>query len=111
VPTALGTVVDYWRSIEGGDFGGAYALLAPGSVPLTETAFAAYERATRISSVHFAGRLLALAPRAATVEVTSLVTEDHRYGCRTWSGTYRLIASAGRWKIARAVIAPGPCGA
>ncbi len=108
-PTALTAVSTYWDAIERQDFAAAYAILAPGAVPQTEAEWASTEQSTRIESVRFNGEVGDSSSTAAAITVVSLVTVDQRFGCRSWTGTYRMTRLAGHWLIARADITPHPC--
>ncbi|MGA2012473.1 MAG: hypothetical protein ABSH51_18365 [Solirubrobacteraceae bacterium] len=103
------TVVDsYWFAIDAHDFARAYGYVLPGLIG-SEGAFANSEAQEGIESVAFSGRVSRLSGATATVGVTSLVTHDHEFGCRTWSGTYGMVRRAAGWLIASADITPAPC--
>jgi hypothetical protein len=102
-------VSTYWEAIGRHDFAAAYAVLAPGAVPQTEPQWASAEQSTGIESVRFRGEAGDAPGTGATVTVLSLVTDDERFGCRSWTGTYRMTSQGGHWMIARADITPRPC--
>jgi hypothetical protein len=99
----------YWRSVKRHAFADAYAQLQPGSLNITEAQFVASEKQIKIQGASFRASVSSRTSSRATVVVGSLITRDQRYGCQTWSGSYGLIETAGRWRIARATITPQPC--
>lgn len=105
----LDVVQRYWRAISARQFGAAYAYLDSGAVPQSESQFAADEQQAGIQTVTFQGQAPAVSGSTATVQVESLTTDDSQYGCRSWTGSYQLISSAGKWLISRANITPSPC--
>ncbi|MGO9750708.1 MAG: hypothetical protein ACLP8S_15780 [Solirubrobacteraceae bacterium] len=106
-PTAALDV--YWQNVKRHAFVDAYSQLLPGSLNITEAQFVASERQIKIQDASFRASVTSRTSSRATVVVGSLITRDQRYGCQTWSGSYGLIETAGRWRIARAAIAPRPC--
>jgi hypothetical protein len=105
----LATLESYWASIKSHHFSAAYAELAPGAVSLSESQFAAQERQAGINSASFTGSVSSNSGSSATVDVTSLITRDAQFGCRSWSGSYDLIDQSGQWLIQRASISPSAC--
>ncbi len=99
----------YWHNVKRHAFADAYAQLLPGSLNITEAQFVASEKQIKIQGASFRASVLSRTNSRATVVVGSLITRDQRYGCQTWSGSYGLIETAGRWRIARAAITPRPC--
>lgn len=105
----------YWTEIAAHDFSGAYAHLAPGVTGLSESQFISGEQRARIERVEFFGQPALVfgrrgASRArASIAVLSLVTRDKRFGCRVWSGSYKMIDARGRWLIERATLTPRRC--
>ncbi|MGO9899867.1 MAG: hypothetical protein ACLP0J_09285 [Solirubrobacteraceae bacterium] len=99
----------YWQNVKQHAFADAYAQLLPGSLSITEAQFVASEKQIRIQGASFRASVTSRTSSRATVVVGSLITRDQRYGCQTWSGSYGLIETAGRWRIARAAITPRPC--
>ncbi len=108
-PGPLSALNEYWQSINAHSFGTAYSDLAPSSVPQTEPQFVSDEQQAGIQTATFRGRIASLAGSTATVDVTSLVTDDAQFGCRSWTGSYQLSHQTNRWLISRASITPGPC--
>jgi hypothetical protein len=103
----LAAVDDYWNDISDGEFADAWSYLAPGVS--TESAFVTGEEEVGITSAVFEGYLVSSSATSATVGVSSLQTIDHKYGCRTWSGTYQMVFEENEWLIARADITPSAC--
>jgi hypothetical protein len=103
----VAAVDSYWADINTGNYAGAWTYLAPGIT--SESSFVANERQTGVESATFTGSLGASSASSATVNVASLRTVDHEYGCRTWSGAYSMTRQSGRWLIARADITPKTC--
>jgi hypothetical protein len=99
----------YWRNVKRHAFADAYSRLLPGSLNLTEAQFVASEKQIKIQRASFRASVTSRTGSRATVLIGSLITRDQRYGCQTWSGSYELIETAGRWRIARAAITPRPC--
>ncbi|MGO9974351.1 MAG: hypothetical protein ACLP01_16420 [Solirubrobacteraceae bacterium] len=99
----------YWQSVERHAFADAYAQLLAGSLNITEAQFVASEKQIKIQGASFRASVTSHTGSRATVVVGSLITHDQRYGCQTWSGSYGLVDTAGRWRIARAAITPRPC--
>lgn len=106
----LAVLESYWSAIEAHAFAVAYGYLVPGAIPQTEPEFVAFEQHENIENVEFRGNVTAMSPTSATVAVVSLVTNDHQFGCRTWSGSYAMTHGSGGWRIASANITPKPCG-
>lgn len=106
----LATVQSYWGSISAGRFSAAYADLVPGSTGQSESQFIAGEQQSGIQSVKFNGHVASNDGSAATVDVDFLIIRDKQFGCRTWSGSYRLTSQGGQWLIAQASITPRSCG-
>jgi hypothetical protein len=106
---ALAAVSTYWEAIGRHEFGAAYAVLAPGAVPQTGAQWASAEQSTGVESVRFKGEADDASGTEATVTVLSLVTVDQRFGCRSWTGAYRMTSRGGHWLIVRADITPRPC--
>ncbi len=107
-PAPTAALDAYWQNVKRHAFADAYAQLLPGSLNITEAQFVASERQIKIQGASFRASLTSRASSRATVVVGSLITRDRRYGCQTWSGSYGLIETAGRWRIARAAITPRP---
>ena len=105
---ALDALDNYWNDISVGDYAAAYSYLAPGALNLTQAQFIASEQQANIRSVQFSGVLASSSGSSAAVDVTSLVTVDGQYGCRTWSGSYQMTYQ-GQWLIARSNISPQSC--
>jgi len=106
----LAVLESYWSAIQAHAFAVAYGYLVPGAIPQSEPAFVALEQHEGIEKVEFHGRVTAMSPTSATVAVDSLVTDDHQFGCRTWTGSYGLSHGTSGWRIANANITPKPCG-
>ena len=106
----LSTVQSYWSSISAGGFSAAYADLVPGSIGQTESQFIAGEQQSGIQSVQFNGHTASNDGSTAAVNVDSLIIRDSQFGCRTWSGSYRLTSQGGQWLIGQASITPRSCG-
>ncbi len=106
----VAALTSYWQNINGHQFSAAYAMLVPGSVSQSESAFVSQERQAGIQSATFSGHVASNDGSAATVDVDSLVTRDSQFGCRAWSGAYQLSNGSGQWLIDKASITPGPCG-
>ncbi len=99
----------YWQNVKRHAFADAYAQLQPGTLNITEAQFVASEKQIKIQNASFRASVTAQTSSRATVAVGSLITHDQRYGCQTWSGSYELIETAGRWRTVRAPIPPRPC--
>jgi serine/threonine-protein kinase len=106
---ALAAVGDYWNDIQNGDFGGAYGLLAPGTLPQTKSQFIADHQQENITNVQFQGRATSSGGSTATVGIVNLQTTDQQNGCRKWSGDYQLSYTGGKWLIDQANLQPQPC--
>ena len=106
----LAVLESYWSAIQAHGFAVAYGYLVPGTISQTEPAFVAFEQHEGIENVEFHGTVTAMSPTSATVAVDSLVTNDHQFGCRTWSGSYGLRHGSSGWRIASANITHKPCG-
>ncbi len=105
----LRAVDDYWSAIGRHAFLSATDYVRPGVLGST-AAFVASERKEGVHSAQFEGRVLSESATHARVRIVRLITHDHRYGCRTWHGTYRLARSrAGEWQISQAAITPRSC--
>ena len=99
----------YWADIGTHRFGPAYFYLAPGSLSQTQAQFVAGEQQSKIISVSFSGQVTSESAADATVEVNSLITHDHQFGCRSWSGVYQMVSNEGQWQIQKASITPTSC--
>jgi len=99
----------YWQNVKRHAFADAYSQLLPGTLNITAAQFVASEKQIKFQDASFRASVTSRTSSRATVVVGSLITRDQRYGCRTWSGSYELIETAGRWRIARAAITPRPC--
>jgi hypothetical protein len=108
-PAPLQALDSYWADIRAHHFSGAYRYLAPGAIELSESQFVASEREARIESVRFSGEVTSNSGTSATVQVTSMVTHDAQFGCRTWTGSYTMEEPGGGWHIAHADLSPQPC--
>jgi hypothetical protein len=105
----VAAVKTYWADIGAHRFGPAFFYLVPGTVEQTESQFVAGERQAGIISVSFSGRVVSEDAANATVAVSSLITHDHQFGCRSWSGSYDLASNEGQWQIVKASITPTSC--
>jgi hypothetical protein len=105
----LEVVQRYWEDVGAHNYTGAYAYLAPRASGLSKSQFISSEKHAGIEHVSFRGNAGTTSGTDATVEVESLTTEDHEFGCRTWSGSYELTERAGTWLIQKAAISPQPC--
>ncbi len=108
-PAPTAALEAYWQSVKRHEFADAYAQLLPGALNLSEAQFVASEKEIKIQDASFSASVTSRTSTRATVVVRSLITRDQRYGCQTWSGSYELIETGGRWRIDRAAIAPQPC--
>jgi hypothetical protein len=106
----VGAVKAYWADIGSHGFGAAFLYLAPGTLGQTKSQFVAGEKQAGIQAVAFTGRIASENAADATVDVDSLITHDHQFGCRSWSGSYDLVSNEGQWQIQKARITPSPCG-
>jgi hypothetical protein len=97
----------YWAAIGAHAFARAYGYAASGAIG-SRAGFVASETHEAIESTEFQGRLTALTGQTAPVAVVSLITHDHQYGCRTWSGSYAMIHQAPGRLIDRADITHRP---
>jgi hypothetical protein len=104
---AVTAVDNYWNDIDDDDFADAWTYLAPGIT--TQYAFIAGENEVRVESAIFSGYLESSSATSAVVGVSSLQTIDHKYGCRTWAGTYQMVFESDEWLMARADIMPSAC--
>ena len=109
VPGPLDAVDAYWGAIARHDFGAAYGHLAPAAIPQSESQFVADEQSAGVQSATFHGQTVNATRSTATVDVVSLVTDDRRFGCRTWSGSYAMRNAGSGWEIARADLSVQPC--
>lgn len=105
----LAAVRSYWDAIDAHDFAAAYRELAPGALSLSEAQFVGQENRAAISSASFSGTVFSNNGGSAAVDVTSLITKDAQFGCRSWSGSYQLVNQSGQWFIQRASISPRAC--
>jgi kumamolisin len=104
----LATLTRYWRDIGTGNYAGAYGVLAPGAVNLSQAQFAASHQQAGIESIQFSGVLGSSSGSSATVDVRRLLTRSRQAGCQAWSGSYAMTKQSG-WLIARADIASARC--
>ena len=98
----------YWAAIGARNFAGAFGYLVPGLIG-SEAAFVSSEQREHVDSAQFQGRVTSQSGSSATIQIVSLITHDQQYGCRTWSGSYRMTHRSSGWRIARANIEPRPC--
>lgn len=99
----------YWAMIASHQFHSAFRSFAAGAIDSSEAEWILGEKQSGIQSASFAGRVAARSGAGATVAVESLITHDHRYGCRSWSGTYAMVDAEGQWQIQRANLTPQSC--
>lgn len=99
----------YWTDIRSHAFSAAYSHLAPAARTLSESQFVSNEEKANIESVRFHGEVTSNSGESASVAVLSLITHDHEYGCRSWSGSYTMTEDAGTWQIEHAAITPQAC--
>jgi hypothetical protein len=78
-------------------------------VGCSPAAFVTSEQHEHVQSAQFEGRVGSASGAGATVQVVSLTTHDRQFGCRSWSGSYRMTRRASRWLVAGAEIHPRPC--
>ena len=104
----LAVVNSYWAAIGAHAYARAYGYVAPGVLG-SKASFVAAEKSYRITSVSFRGRLTTQAPTSAAITVISLITRDHAFGCRTWSGSYTMTHHGRSWLIALADVHHRPC--
>ncbi len=112
-PVQLGPVAaltSYWADIKAHRFGAAFTYLTAHAATQSEPQFVAGEQQAGIHAVSFSGRVASQSGADATVHVSSLITRDEQFGCRSWSGSYQLVSNQGQWQIEKASITPGPCG-
>jgi hypothetical protein len=116
VSPALEVLERYWADIEAHAFGGAYRYLVPGAISTTEVEFIASERHARIRRVEFVGKHAVpvlgrrgCAPERVMIRVYSLVTNDGRFGCLAWSGSYEMLHERDGWRITHAALTPRRC--
>lgn len=107
--SAVQTLNAYWSDIRDHGFSTAFEYLAPGAAGHTEAEFIASEQEAGIKNAQFHGTTTSESGSSATVRVDSLTTEDAKYGCRRWSGTYTLGREGGAWRIQKATLVPRPC--
>lgn len=105
----LSSLNDYWSSIAAHRFSAAFADLEPGSTGQSESQWIAGEQRSGVQSASFSGHVTQSDATSATVDVDALTTHDTTYGCRDWTGSYRMVEQNGGWLIARASIAPSAC--
>jgi hypothetical protein len=98
----------YWTAIGARNFAGAFGYLLPGLIG-SEAGFISSEQHEHVQSAQFQGRVTSQSGTSATIQIVSLITHDEQYGCRTWSGSYRMTHRARGWLIAGADIQPRPC--
>jgi hypothetical protein len=106
----LAAVASYWREVDAHDFAAAYRDLAPDAIAQSESQFIASERGYGVQSARFRGQVSGESASSAVVHVVSLITHDHAFGCRTWSGSYAMARHGSRWLIARADLTIRSCG-
>jgi hypothetical protein len=98
----------YWAAIGAHDFLAATGYVLSGVLG-SPAAFVTSEQHEHVESAQFEGRVSSASGAGATVDVVSLTTHDRQFGCRSWSGSYRMTRREGRWLIAGAAIHPRPC--
>ncbi len=108
-PGPLAVTNAYWSAVAARQYARAYGYLVPGAIPQSQAQFTAMERSYGIESVAYRGRLSSRSASTASVAVVSLVTRDHRFGCRQWSGSYQLDDRGGNWLIAQANVTARAC--
>jgi serine/threonine-protein kinase len=108
-PGALAAVNNYWNDIRTGNFAGAYALLAPGTIPQSESEFVSQHMAENITSVQVQGMVASSSGTSATVDVVRLQTVDSMSGCKNWTGDYVLSDASGSWLITHPNITSNAC--
>jgi len=99
----------YWADIRDHGFSEAFGYLAPGAAGLTESKFVASEQEAGIKDAQFHGTVASVSHASATIDVESLTTEDAKYGCRRWNGSYTLIRIQVAWRIQKAALVPSRC--
>ena len=104
----LKTLDAYWAAISAHSFLAATGYVLPGVLG-SPAAFVDSEQHEHVQSAQFQGRVGTASGSGATVQVVSLITHDRQFGCRSWSGSYRMTRRVGRWLIAGADIHPRPC--
>jgi hypothetical protein len=100
----------YWSAIRDHGYATAFGYLTPGAAAgKTESQFIASEEEAGIKNVQFHGKVTESSGSSATVAVESLTTEDAKFGCRRWLGSYTLTNEGGGWRIQRAELTPRSC--
>jgi len=106
---ALVAVNSYWHDVGAGNYAGAYAVLVPGAISLTQAQFVASEQQAGIQSVQFDGQVGYASGSSATVDVSSLVTKSRQNGCQAWTGSYQMTYENSAWMIQRANLVSRLC--
>jgi hypothetical protein len=108
---ALAAVNEYWRDIANGEFGKAYDLLVPGTIPQSRSTFVSQHQQENFQNVEFKGNLQS-GSRGGTADVgiSRLQIQSGQNGCQTGSGgPYSLSYSGGTWLIASAPLTFAGC--
>ena len=105
----LAAVDSYWAAVGAHEIPLAYGYVVPGVLG-GKSQFVRAEGQEGVESATFHGKVTAQSLTRATIAVVSLVTRDHEFGCRRWSGHYTMRRRGSRWLIATAAIKHRACG-
>jgi serine/threonine protein kinase len=109
---ALAAVNQYWNDVATGEFGKAYDLLEPGTIPQSRSTFITEHQQENFQSVEFKGDLLSGGTRGGTanVGIARLQIQSGQDGCQTGSGgPYSLSYAGGTWLITSAPLTLSTC--
>ncbi|WP_231379383.1 nuclear transport factor 2 family protein [Candidatus Solirubrobacter pratensis] len=101
----------HWRYIESGDYDAAFDLLAPSLQASSggQASWVAQHEKDNLLSVDVSVTARDVSGSTAIVDVDTLRTDAEVTGCKDWSGYYEMVKTGGRWKIAKAKLAPSSC--
>jgi hypothetical protein len=105
-------VVDtYWSLLQLGDYADAYPLFTPAEQQRVKglATWLAYFRSDPVLGVRVNVATESITGQVASVRVNTLLTRGKTTGCRSWSGSYRLLKTGDKWLIDYAALTFVPC--
>jgi hypothetical protein len=105
-------VVDtYWSLLQLGRYANAFPLFSRAEQQRVhgQSTWLAQFRKDPVLGVNVSVATESITGDAAIVRVRTLVTRGKTSGCHSWSGTYRLLRTSGRWLIDYAALTSRPC--
>ena len=108
---ARNAVYTYWSYLQLGEYRAAFGVLSPSEQQSLGGIgkWLAYYANDPVVSVNVTLSPASVSGNSASVEIASLQTVGASTGCKTWTGSYRLVRSGSGWLIDYARLSPTSC--